>query len=78
MMTVVGYPDPDEDKLNKTPVFCTSCRRKLALKEGFDRFDPYTGENIGASYLACPTMIASHDHWKKEAYGAWVNYATTI
>jgi hypothetical protein len=72
MMTVVGYPE--EDEFNKVPQYCSKCGRDLVELGGVPLYDVYTGKAIASLFMSCPTRIAHHDHWKREAHGAWVNY----
>lgn len=73
VMSTVGYPEYDPH--NKVPAYCSKCGKKLRDIDGIGEYNIYTGIAIGVDYLACPTLISWHDHWKKESYGAWVNHA---
>jgi hypothetical protein len=73
MMNVVGYPE--EDKFNKVPKYCSRCRKQLVtMTNERDKYDPFNGRPISADFLICPTLSALHDRWKRERFGAWVNY----
>lgn len=72
VMSAVGYPDTDPH--NKTPKYCTKCRKHLKPFEGQEEYDAFTGVPIHKGRLICPTLNGLHDNWVQEKYGVWTNY----
>jgi hypothetical protein len=81
VMSTVGYQEPGTpgsmaplDPHNKTPKYCTKCKRLLKAFEGQEEYDPYTGDPVHKGSLICPSLSSVHDRWMLEGYGVWVNY----
>jgi hypothetical protein len=80
VMSSVGYPEPGEpgsmdvDRFNKTPKFCTKCKRTLKSFDGETEYDAFTGNPIHTGTLICPSLSGLHDRWELAKYGAWINY----
>jgi hypothetical protein len=76
VMSAVGYPESYSrtDPFNRTPKYCTKCKRLLKAFEGQEEYDTYTGEPVYKGSLICPSLSSVHDRWMLEGFGAWVNY----
>ena len=72
-ISVIGYEE-HIDPYNKDPVYCTKCGKLLKQLDASPEYNTYTGLAISSRALTCPTLSNLHDIWKREQYGAWVNY----
>jgi hypothetical protein len=78
-MSAVGYPEYNSrtDPFNRTPKYCTQCRKLLESWEGPDEYDAFTGNPIHRGRLVCPTLEGQHDDWVMGNYGEWSNNRLT-